>query len=133
MVSLREVPLSGDELTDWVFQELVLTLRKRNVWVKRKKRLMDPDKRQRRSLRGLMQPGIGRGGHGVVITINSAKRSNPNRNAETETLMHETSHAILLETLEWRILKLERILSRRFTREQKEFLKKKFLPRYETK
>ena len=133
MISLREVPLSGDDLTDWHFKEVVALLRKNNVLVERRKRVMDPDRWRRRALRGLMQPGIGSGGHGIKITISSAKRMNPNRDAEVVTLIHEASHAIRGKPWEYRIRGLESILARRFTKKQKDFIKKHFLPRHETK
>ncbi|MBI2058021.1 MAG: hypothetical protein HYT63_03535 [Candidatus Yanofskybacteria bacterium] len=132
MVSLREVPLSGDKLVDWIFKQFVFFLRKETLAVKRKKRLLDPDNLHRRVIRGLMQPQVGPGGHGIEITINSSRSIHCNRDKEAETLIHELSHVVFWKTWERFIGQAENILVEKFTQEQKDFLKS-FLPRSESK
>lgn len=132
MVSLRDVPLSGDRLTDWIFKQFIFFLRKETLAIKRKKRLLDPDNHHRRVIRGLMQPEVGPGGHGIEITINVSKSIHCNRDEEVETLVHELSHIVFWKTRERFIGQAENILVEKFTREQKDFLKS-FLPRRESK
>jgi len=132
MISLREVPLSGDDWVDWTFKQFVFFLRKETLAIKRKKKLLDPDNPHRRVIRGLMQPQVGPGGHGIEITINSSKSIHCNRDKEAETLIHEVSHVVFYKTWERFIGQAESILIRRFTQEQKDFLKS-FLPRSESK
>ena len=129
-LNLRHVPLSGHELTDFIFKEFIFFLRKETLRIKRKKRLVNPNDPHGQVLRGLMDPNPEKGT--IEITINPAKKANLNRDKETETLIHELCHIVLSRTREWRIESLEKILSRTFTSEQKNFLKS-FLPCYEVK
>ena len=42
MISLREVPLSGDDWVDWTFKQFVFFLRKETLAIKRKKKAFGP-------------------------------------------------------------------------------------------
>ena len=132
MISLREVPLSGDDWIDWTFKQFVFFLRRETLRIKRKKRLYYQKDRHRKAIWGLMEPGVGPGGHVIEITINSAKRKHKDRDAELGTLIHELSHIVFWKTWERFIGQAENILVERFTQEQKDFLKS-FLPRNESK
>ncbi len=132
MISLREVPLSGDKLLDWIFKQFVFFLRRETLRIKRKKRLCYPKDRHRKAIWGLMEPEVGPGGHFIEITINSAKSKHKNRDEELETLIHEVCHVLFFKTRESFIEQITLILSTGFTQEQRNFLKT-FLPRGETK
>ena len=129
MTSLRDVPLSGDKLTDWVFKQFVFFLRRTTLNIKRKKRLLNPNDKHHRAIRGLMDPDQG---PNIEITINCAKSMHPNRDAEVGTLIHELSHIVFWKTGEKFITQIEQILIAGFTREQKNFLKS-FIPHHEVK
>ncbi len=126
MISLRDVPLSGDELTDWVFKQFVFFLRRETLHIKRKKRLLDE---HRRVIRGLMDP---ESDPKIVITINCAPSQHENRDEEVETLIHELAHIVFWKTQEGFIRRIQRILIDNFTQEQKNLLKS-FIPRHEVK
>ncbi len=126
MISLREVPLSGDKLTDWVFKQFVFFLRRETLHIKRKRRLLDE---HRRVIRGLMEHGSEQN---IEITINCAKSQHESRNEEVGTLIHELAHIVFWKTREEFIRQIERILISSFTQEQKDFLKS-FIPRHEVK
>lgn len=126
MISLREVPLSGDELTDWIFKQFMFFLRRETLHIKRKKRLLDE---HRRAIKGLMESeSVPK----LEITINCAKRHHENRDEEVETLIHELAHIVFWKTREGFIRQVERILIDNFTQGQKDFLKS-FIPRHEVK
>lgn len=131
MASLRKVPLSGDELTDWIFGELIITLQKKTVKVIRKRRLFDPTDppRKRRAIRGLTIWKTNLGDRFLEIYINPAQHKN--REEETQTLLHEAGHATFGKR-EVSTKRLENILTKKITLRQRKFLKS-FLPRYETK
>lgn len=129
MISLREVPLSGDNLVDWIFKQFVFFLRRETLYIKRKKRLLNPNDKHHRAIRGLMDPEFE---PTIEITINSAKSVHVNRNEEVETLIHELSHVLFWKTQERFIWQIEEILIKKFTKEQKDFLKS-FIPRHEVK
>ncbi len=126
MISLRDVPLSGDELTDWVFKQFIFFLRKETLHIKRKKRLLDE---HRRALRGLMESEPA---PELKITINCAKRQHENRDEEVGTLIHELAHIVFWKTRDRFIWQVEKILTENFTQEQKNFLKS-FIPRHEVR
>jgi hypothetical protein len=126
------LPLSGDPLSDWLFSQFVDILRTEQVRVARKKRLVNPDDPHRRVIRGLMDPDVDPAGNWVQILINPAKNTHGSRDEEVETLIHELSHALLPKTQERSILRVERILTRRFTRDQRNILKA-FLPKHQIK
>lgn len=132
MISLRDVPLSGDGLTDWIFKQFIFFLRKETLKIKRKKRLVSFNDPHRQVLRGLMNPGVGPGEHNIEITINPAKQIHCNRDEEVKTLIHELSHILFWKTREKFILQIEKILVKKLTAEQKNFLKT-FLPYHEVK
>jgi len=132
MISLREVPLSGDKLTDWVFKQFIFFLRRETLIIKRKKRLLNPADPHKKVRCGLMEPELAPGGHGIQITINPAKSIHCNRDEEVETLIHELSHVVFWKTPERFIGQIEKILVNKFTQEQKSFLKS-FIPRHEVK
>ena len=129
MVSLRRVPLSGDELVDWVFKQFIFFLSRKTLHIKRKKRLLDPDDKSHRSIMGMMDSGAA---PKIKITINCAKSLHKNRDKEVETLIHELGHIVFWKTPERFIKQIEEILIDRFTQEQKNFLKS-FIPRHEVK
>lgn len=126
MVSLREVPLSGDELTDWIFKQFIFFLRRETLHIKRKKRLLDE---RRRVMKGLMES---KSVPKLEITINCAKRHHENRDEEVGTLIHELAHIVFWKTQEGFIRQIERILMDSFTQDQKNLLKS-FIPRHEVK
>ncbi len=129
MVSLRQVPLSGDKLIDWVFKQFIFFLRRETLHIKRKKRLLNPNDKHRQAIRGLMNPAFE---PNIEITINSAKSVHGNRNEEVETLIHELGHIVFWKTQERFIYQIEEILIKKLTPEQKNFLKS-FIPRHEVK
>lgn len=129
MISLKNVPLSGDKLTDWIFKQFILLLRKETLHIKRKKRLLNPNDKHRHAIRGLMDPDAQ---FNIEITINCAKSIHENRDKEVETLIHELGHIVFWKTGEQFIVQLEKILITKFTKEQRNFLKS-FLPRHEVK
>jgi len=131
MISLRAVPLSGDKLTDWIFKQFIIFLRRETLRIKRKKRVVF-SKTDRKALRGLMDPEVGPSQHHIEITLSSAKNMHCNRNEELETLIHELCHIIFWKTSERFIFQMECILIKKFTSEQKIFLKS-FIPRHEVK
>ncbi|HXV27018.1 MAG TPA: hypothetical protein VD862_03300 [Candidatus Paceibacterota bacterium] len=123
---------SGDRLTDWFFRQFVHFLRKETIRIKRKRRLVNPDDPHRQAIRGLMDPEIHPSGRYVHIFINPARDANRTRDDEVDTLIHELAHVVLGKTSERHVLQLEGILSRRFTRSQRRFIKL-FLPRHVVK
>lgn len=129
MISMCNIPLSGDNLTDWIFKQFVFFLRRETLNIKRRKRLSDPDDKHHRAIRGLMdytfEPNI-------EIIINSAKSRHGSRNEEVETLIHELAHIVFWKTPERFIEQIEKILISKFTQEQRNFLKS-FIPRHEVK
>lgn len=129
MISLRNVPLSGDKLVDWIFKQFIFFLRRETLYIKRKKRLLNPNDKHHRAISGLMDPEFE---PNIEITINSAKSVHVNRNEEVETLIHELSHVLFWKTRERFIWQIEEILIKKFTKEQKDFLKS-FIPRHEVK
>ncbi|MBI2063628.1 MAG: hypothetical protein HYT65_01390 [Candidatus Yanofskybacteria bacterium] len=129
MISLRDVPLSGDKLTDWVFKQFIFFIRRETLYIKRKKRLLNPNDKHHCAIRGLMDPEFE---PKIEITINSAKSVHANRNEEVETLIHELCHILFWKTQERSIWQTERILIKKFTKEQKDFLKS-FIPHHEVK
>lgn len=124
---MRDVPLNGDELVNWVFKQFVFFLRRETLHIKRRKRLSDPNDKHHRAIRGLLELG-----RIIKITINSAKSRHCNRDEEVETLIHELGHIVFRKTSERYIEQIEKILISRFTQEQKNFLKS-FIPRHEVK
>lgn len=130
MVSLRDVPLSGDSLTDWIFKQFIFYLRKETIHIKRKRKLLDPNNKHKKTIRGLMEPKSVSSEGNIEITINSSLHCD--RNEEVETLIHELGHVVFWTTPEWSIKSLEGILIKKFTPEQKSFLKS-FIPRHEVK
>lgn len=131
MISLRDVPLSGDNLVDWVFKQFVFFLRRETLSIERKKKLRDPDC-HRKILWGLLETGLPPSGKGVKITLNSAKRIHRNKDEETATLIHELAHFLFGNSWERYVLQVENILFERFTPEQINYLKS-FIPRHEVK
>jgi len=129
---LTAIPKSGDHLVDLLFQQFVVFLRKETVRVARKKRLVNPDDPRRKVIRGLMDPDIHPSGNWIQILINPARNTHRNRNEEVETLIHELSHAVLPKASERHILRMESVLSKKFTVPQRRYLKS-FLPRHEVK
>lgn len=129
MINLGQVPLSGDKLVDWVFKQFIFFIRRETLSIKRKKRLLNPDDKHRRAICGLMDP---QSEPKIIITINSARRVHPSKDAEVETLIHELSHIVFWKTPERFIGQVEKILVNKFTKEQKTFLKS-FLPNHEVK
>ncbi len=128
----EKLPRSGDSLTDWIFGQFVTFLRKENVRISRKKRLVNPDDPHRKVIRGLMDPDIHPSGNWIQILINPAKNTHRCRDEEVETLIHELSHVIMPKTTERHILRVECILSRKFSPSQRRYLKS-FIPRHEVK
>lgn len=131
MISLRQVPLSGDKLTDWIFKQFIVFLQRETLRIKRKKRVVFSNT-HRKALRGLMDPEAGPSQHHIEITLSSAKRMHCNRNEEVETLIHELCHILFWKTRERFIFQMECILIKKLTAEQKSFLKA-FIPRHEVK
>ncbi len=129
MINLRQVPLSGDKLTDWIFKQFVFFLRRETLYIKRRKRLLNPNDKHHRAIKGLMDPEFE---PKIEISLNSAKSVHSNRNEEVETLIHELCHILFWKTRERSIWQSERILIKKFTKEQRDFLKS-FIPRHEVK
>lgn len=126
---LTSIPKSGDLFVDWIFTQYVIALRSQRVRIVRKKRLINPDDPRRLVIRGLLDPDSG---NWVQILINPAKNTHSNRDEEVETLIHEVGHLILPRASERSILRLETILSRRFSMAQRRYLKS-FIPKHEVK
>ena len=82
--------------------------------------------------RGLMDPDIHPSRNWVQILINPAKNTHRCRDEEVETLIHELAHVIMPKTTERGILRIEAILSRKFSVSQRRYLKS-FIPRHEVK
>ena len=131
MASLRKVPLSGDNLTDWIFKQFFFFLQKETLRIKRKKRVVLSDKHQQ-ALRGLMNPEVGPSEYHIEIILSSDKKMHCNRDEEVETLIHELCHILFGKTHERFIFQMECILIKKLTIEQKNFLKT-FIPRHEVK
>lgn len=129
MISLREVPLSGDKLVDWIFKQFIFFLRRETLHIKRMKGLLNPNDPHHREIRGLMDPKFE---PKIEITINPAKSMHSSRDEEVETLIHELSHVVFWKTRERNIEQMEKILLARFTSEQRNLLKS-FLPTHEVK
>lgn len=129
---LTGIPKSGDLFVDWIFTQYVIALRSQRVRIVRKKRLMNPDDPRRLVIRGLLDPDIHPSGNWAQILINPAKNTHSNRDEEVETLIHEVGHLILPRASERSILRLETILSRRFSMAQRRYLKS-FIPKHEVK
>ena len=129
---LTHLPKSGDALTDWLFRQFALTLRQETIRIKRKKRLFNPGDRSRGALRGLMDPEVHPSGRYIHILINPARDANPTRDDEVDTLIHELAHVVMGRASERHILQIENLLSKRFTGEQRSYLRM-FLPRHEVK
>ena len=129
---LTDAPKSGDSLVDWMFGQCVVALRSQRVRISRKKRLVDPGDPRRVVIRGLMDPDIHPSGNWVQILINPAKNTHSNRNEEVETLIHEVAHLMLPRASERSVLRLENMLSRRFSVAQRRYLKS-FIPKHEVK
>lgn len=132
MVHLKNVPLSGDKLVDWIFKQFILILRKPTVHIRRKKRVIDRDLRVF-SLKGMSI--FHASPYHIDIQISSARSQNPNRDEEVDTLIHELGHLLFHKfnkTEERSMEQMEEILASRFTQEQRRFLKS-FLPRHEVK
>ena len=127
-----KLPRSGEALADWIFGQFVVFLRKETVRISRKKRLVNPDDPHRRVIRGLMDPDIHPSRNWVQILINPAKNTHRCRDEEVETLIHELAHVIMPKTTERGILRIEAILSRKFSVSQRRYLKS-FIPRHEVK
>ena len=126
------VPRSGDPLVDLIFGQFVGFLRQERVRISRKRRLVNPDDPRRKVIRGLMDPDIHPSGNWVQILINPAKNTHRCRDEEVETLIHELSHAMLPKAPERSILRMESILTKKFSTSQRRYLKS-FLPRHEVK
>jgi hypothetical protein len=129
---LTDMPKSGDTLVDWLFRQCVIAVRSERVLISRKRRLTDPDDPRRRVIRGLMDPEIHPSGNWVQILINPAKNTHKCRDEEVETLIHEVAHLIMPRAGERSILRLEDMLSRKFSAAQRRYLKS-FIPKHEVK
>jgi hypothetical protein len=129
---VTNLPKSGDSLVDLMFRQFVAVLRKETVRVVRKKRLVNPDDPHRRVIRGLMDPDIHPSGTWVQILINPAKNTHRCRDEEVETLIHELAHVVMPKMSEREVLRVESVLSSKFTTGQRRYLKS-FLPRHEVK
>jgi len=127
-----DLPKSGDTLVDLMFRQFVAVLRRETVRIVRKRRLVNPDDPHRRVIRGLMDPDIHPSGNWVQILINPARNTHRDRDEEVETLIHELSHVVMPRAAERDVLRMETILSRKFTGAQRRYLKT-FLPRHEVK
>ncbi len=115
-----------------MFVQFVVVLRSERVRIARKKRLVNPDDPTRQAIRGLMDPDIHPSGNWVQILINPAKNTHRCRDEEVGTLIHELTHIVLPRTGERSVLRLENLLSRRFSFAQRRYLKS-FIPRHEVK
>lgn len=133
MISLREVPLSGDRLLDWVFKQFIVFLNRKTVYIIRKKRLKKANSPREGILLGLTMPKNPKNYlKGTYIFINSAKCRHHDRNEETETLIHELCHNLFSDSKHRFINQLERMLIEDFTNDQKKILKS-FIPHHEIK
>ena len=119
-------------IADWLFREFVSMLKADRIRILRKRWLVDPDASSRVALRGLMDPELRQPKGWAYIFINPAKQVHKRRDDEVETLIHELAHVLLPKTSERKILRIEDILTKTFTREQRAILKQ-FIPRHEVK
>lgn len=130
--NLRKLPMSGNWLTDWIFKQFVVFLRKKTLKVRRKRYLVDPAASRREGLYGLLDDELDPAGRHLCILINSSRTKHPSRTHEAHTLIHELAHLTFWRTGERFICQMEKMLIRRFTPQQMRYLKS-FLPCYEIK
>jgi|SRR3989344_9663964 len=115
MTSLRNVPLSDDKLTDWIFKQLLNCLREKSLVVKRtNKPLPHPESN---NISGLTE--YDERWSDVLISINASTSANE----QIATLIHELCHVLFHKTSERDINKLERILWEKITNEQRDYLR----------
>jgi len=132
MVHLKNVPLSGDRLVDWIFKQFIILLRKETLHIRRRKRVIDKDLRAF-AIKGKTE--FHSSPHHIDIQINSSRCQHASRNEELDSLIHELSHILFRKFTkkdEPAIEQMEDILIARFTQEQRRFLKS-FLPGHEVK
>ena len=128
--SLAHLPRSGDKLVDWIFKQFVFFLRRETLRIKRKKYVYTEVDLHRKAVYGLMRGGTP--DPHIDILISAAKSKHQNRDEETDTLIHELCHIVFWKTGERYIEQVDKLMKKRLTQEQKNYLKS-FIPRHEVK
>ena len=123
----RKLPCSGNELVDWHFRRLIYILENKvdKIFVTHGP-LRHPDKKRKR-LTGfayLFDVDCGKI-HRSIIFVSGDKKQLPDKTVAAMTLTHELLH-VLLPVPEKDILRLENILWKYFTQEQKNLIKSYF-------
>ncbi len=112
---------SGDDYVDWTFKQFLEILNNDYVYIYKVKKLRDPDNRHK-LLHGFYNEGD------TEDEIYLAPSKKPKYPVVT-ILIHELAHALFGPPREKAILRVEEILSKKFTDNQKEILAS-FIPEH---
>ena len=123
------LPTSGNQLVDWHFQQVIYFLNNKvDAILVVEKSLIDPESHEAHS--GIIIfSAKGR----AIIYLSNAKRRHPRKSKMAKTLTHEVIHGLSDDCVkEPSVLRLENILWKLFTKEQKKMIIS-YLPKHKVK
>ena len=126
MTVRKNLPLSGNRLTDWIFKRLIYLLEKKVQFIFRTKGALRMPDNKRVFLWGYYHSV--NDSNKIVIFIGGGHKT---RDEMGKTLVHELSHLFFFVG-ERQILQIESILWNSFTQEQRNLIKS-YIPRHSVK